>query len=247
MEEKKKLYQKWWFWVCIVIITLIVGFVLIMMVGFLVATSGIHIVAKEVQNIDNEATVYTSAGNNTVVVEIPNYSDSTKKDKMEKIEDVIKKYSNEDGILNDYSNFVLITKMNLNNKEDYFYNVDTYSLPSMTRDEDKSKIYIDFVEYTKESLSSSAYNSTATDLKGEDIELTQGNYVVGEDVKPGKYDVIAINGTSGNINIEGGSWHGILSDEKNDYGWEKTYKNLTLKNGQVIEITNGLQVKLEAK
>ena len=78
------------------------------------------------------------------------------------------------------------------------------------------------------SSNSNSASSTSSN-KGEDITLKQGNYVVGEDVKAGKYDVIAINGTSGNISIEGGSWHGILSDKNNDYGWEKTYSNLTLK------------------
>ena len=250
MEEKKKLYQKWWFWVCIVLLTLIVGSVLIMMVGFKIATSGISEVAMTVQSIDNEATVYSSAGNNTIVVEIPNYTDDTKKSKKENIENIIKDYCNYNGILSNYSKFVLITKINSDNKENYFYNINVYDLPSMVEDIEKSKVYLDFVEFTKESLGStttSSSNNANTTTKGENIELTQGSYVVGEDVKPGKYDVIAINGTSGNINIEGGSYHDILSDKKNNYGWEKTYKNLTLKNGQIVEITNGLQVKLEAK
>ena len=43
-----------------------------------------------IQDIDNEATLYSSAGGNTVVVEIPNYTDNTKKDKVEQIEKVIK-------------------------------------------------------------------------------------------------------------------------------------------------------------
>lgn len=247
--EEKKVYQKWWFWVCIVLLALIMGFVLIMMVGFKIATSGISEVAMTIQNIDNEATVYSSAGNNTVVVEIPNYTDNTKKDKKENIENTIKNYCNTNGILSNYSKFILITKINSDNKENYFYNINVYDLPSMVKNEEESKIYLDFVEFTKESLGNSTTSSstTTTTTKGEDIELTQGNYIVGEDVKPGRYDVIAINGTSGNINIEGGSYHDILSDKKNDYGWEKTYKNLTLKNGQIIEITNGLQVKLEAK
>jgi len=254
MEEnqKTKLYQKWWFWLCIVGIALIVGFVLIMMVGFNIATGGINEVAMKVQSIDNEATLYSSAGGNTVVVEMPNYKDDTKKDKKEKIENIIKEYASNGGILNNYSKFILIRKINSDDKKDYFYNTDIYALPSMIKNEYEGKVYIDFVEFTKESMSnpnasSSSSSNIITTTKGEDITLTQGNYTVGEDVKAGKYDVIAINGTSGNINIEGGSWHDVLSDKQNNYGWEKTYKNLTLKNGQIIEITNGLQIKLEAK
>lgn len=253
MEEKKtKLYQKWWFWLCMVLIALIISFTIIMMVGFSLATNGINEVARTIQDIDNEATLYSSAGGHTVVVEVPNYTDSTKKDKIEKIENAIKKYSKKDNILSNYSKFILITKMNSDNKSDYFYITHIYSLPSMAQLSEDGKTYIDFVEFTKESLgSSTSSNSNSTlstsSTKGEDITLKQGNYVVGEDVKAGKYDVIAINGTSGNISIEGGSWHGILSDKNNDYGWEKTYSNLTLKNGQTVKITNGLQVKLQAK
>lgn len=83
MEEKKtKLYQKWWFWLCMVLIALIISFTVIMMVGFSIATSGINEIAMTIQDIDNEATLYSSAGGNTVVVEIPNYTDNTKKDKV---------------------------------------------------------------------------------------------------------------------------------------------------------------------
>lgn len=247
MKEKNfKLYQKWWFWVCIVLTILIIGFAFIMIIGFNLATSGIHEVAISIQNIDNESTLYSSAGSNTVVVEIPNYTDATKKSQKENIEKTIAKYANNDDILSNYSKFVLITKMNSDNKQDYFYSITTYTLPDMQEIENEYKLYIDFIEFTKESLNTPT-TSSSNNTKGEDITLTQGNYVVGEDVKSGKYDVIAINGTSGNINIKGSSWSGILSDQENDYGWEKTFKNLTLTNGQIIEITNGLNVKLEAK
>ena len=126
MEEKKKLYQKWWFWLCIVLLTLIVGFVLIIVVGLSITTSGINEVALAVQNIDDEATVYTSAGMNTVVVEIPNYTDNTKKSKKENIENTIKKYSSSNKVLSNYSKFILITKINSDNTENYFYNINVY-------------------------------------------------------------------------------------------------------------------------
>lgn len=214
--------------------------------------SDIKKVSREIQKIDDETSIYISNQEDTIVVEMPNYSDSTKKEKKEKINNVVKKYAKNDEILSNYSKFIFITKINKDSKKGYFYSTSVYDLPSMTENKEEGKVYIDFAEFTKESLetsSTSSSSSSTTASKGEDIELTQGNYTVGEDIKAGKYDVIAINGTSGNINISG-NWHGILSDKENeqsDYGWEKTYKNLTLKNGEVIKITNGLQVKLQAK
>lgn len=250
MNEKKEtkkannFYQKWWFWICIVLVVIIISFTAIMMVGYNMATGGIGKVAMTIQSIDSEATVYSSAGGNTVIVEIPNYTDATKEDKKASIIKNIQTFASNNGELSNYSKFILITKMNSDNTQDYFYFTDVYSLPDMTKDTTISKSYVDFIGLTKETVGTTS--STSTTSKGEDITLTQGNYTVGEDVKAGKYDVIAINGTDGNISISS-NWHGILSDKTNNYGWEKTYKNLTLKNGEVIEITNGLQVKLQAK
>ena len=68
-----------------VLIALIISFTVIMMVGFSIATSGINEIAMTIQDIDNEATLYSSAGGNTVVVEIPNYTDNTKKTKLNKL------------------------------------------------------------------------------------------------------------------------------------------------------------------
>lgn len=249
MEENKvKLYKKWWFWVCIVIVTIIISFTIIMIVGYNMAASGIGRVARAIQSIDTEAVVYSSAGDNTVVVEIPNYKDDVKKDKKENIINSIKSFTKKNSELNTYSKFVLITKTGTDDNPEYFCSTTIYNLPDMTENSVLSKTYVDFVEITKvyASISSSSNNANISTNKGEDITLTQGNYTVGEDVKAGKYDIIAINGTEGNINISG-NWHGILSDKVNNYGWEKTYKNLILKNGEVIKITNGLQVKLQAK
>lgn len=161
-QEKTKLYQKWWFWLCIVLISLILAFVMIMAMGFQVATSGIHKVALDVQKIDNDSTVYSSAGGNTVVVEIPNYTDDTKEDQKNAIIKTIKNYASEGQVLNTYSKFILITKIPSDDKENYFVSSTVYELPSMNEITDESNIYIDFVEFTKESLSGSTNTSNST-------------------------------------------------------------------------------------
>ena len=165
MEEnvdKNKFYAKWWFWLCMVVTALIIGFVVIMSMGFVIATSGINEVALKVQKIDSEATLYSSAGGNTVVVEMPNYTDNTKKDKKENIEQIIKNYASNGSILENYSKFILITKINSEGKEDYFYNTSVYNLPSMTKVDSESKTYIDFVQFTTDSFGSSS-SSNKTD------------------------------------------------------------------------------------
>lgn len=90
--------------------------------------------------------------------------------------------------------------------------------------------------------------------KGEDIQLTVGTYIVGEDVKAGKYDVQAIKGM-GNFVVYGDGAIGGLkvnqvfsATEEQSYGmFGSTYNNLKLNNGDKIEINSNLEVKLIAK
>ena len=74
MEEKetkkeKTFYKKWWFWLIILAIVIAIGFTIIMAMAFEYARGGIHQVAFDVQSIDDEATVYSSAGENTIIVD----------------------------------------------------------------------------------------------------------------------------------------------------------------------------------
>ena len=258
MEEKevkkeKSFYKKWWFWVIVLAIVIIIAFTIIMGMAFNVATSGIHEVALSVQNIDNEAIVYTSAGGNTIIIEIPNYTDSTKEYKVDAIISLIKGYAKDNGILSNYSKVILCEKINSDsNIEDYFLTTKVYSLPSMTENTEQGDIYIDFIEYTKQSLSttSSGTTNTTEEQKGEDITLTAGKYTVGTDIKAGKYDAIAQAG-SGNFFVNGStSVNEILSIDAADntrYGYIDKYTNLTLENGDTVELRSNLKVLLQAK
>lgn len=90
--------------------------------------------------------------------------------------------------------------------------------------------------------------------KGQDIELKAGTYIIGEDVKAGKYDVQATKGM-GNFFVYGdGALGGIKvnqafsATESQSQGlFGSTYSNLKLNNGDKIEINSNLVVKLIAK
>ena len=247
-KKEKGLYKKWWFWLILLAIVIVIGFTTIMVMALNIATGGIHEVALAVQKIDSEATVYTSAGGNTIVIEIPNYSDDTKKYKEEAIKILIKGYTGENGILSNYSKAILCEKINSDdNIKDYFLSTKIYTLPDMTQDIDNSDVYIDFIEYTKKSLNTtSTTNNSTTTEKGENITLTAGKYIVGEDIKQGKYDAVAKKG-SGNFFVHGSSSVNEILSAKNDgWGIEK-YSNLNLKSGDTLEITSSLSVELQAK
>lgn len=248
-NNETKIYKKWWFWLIILVIIIVIGFTSIMIMALSIATSGIHEVALEVQKIDNEATVYTSAGGNTIIVEIPNYTDDTKQTKKEEIETLIKSYASGNNTLSDYSTAIIVLKLNSDpNLKDYFLSTTVYSLPTMTENTELSNIYIDFVEYTRQSLNTTSSNTgnLTEEQKGEDITLTAGKYMVGTDIKPGKYDAIA-QANRGNFFVDGSTTvNEILSAENDGFGIAK-YSNLVLKEGDTVEITSGLSVRLQAK
>lgn len=253
-KEKKPLYKKVWFWIILLAMIIVAGITIIMVTALFIVTTGIHEVARAVQNIDNEATVYTSAGGNTLIVEIPNYTDDTKKHKIETIEILLKGYAAKNGILNNYSKAIICTKINSDdNIENYFISTRVYSLPDMTQDINEGDVYIDFMEYTKKSLNTTDATNTTTDnnsMEGEDITLSAGKYTVGTDIKPGKYDAIAQAG-SGNFFVRGStSVNEILSidaSKNSNYGYIDKYSNITLKTGDTIELRSNLKVLLQAK
>lgn len=248
----KEIIKKWWFWGILLAIMIVVGITIIMVTALFITTTGIHKVAKTVQEIDNEATVYTSAGGNTLIVELPNYTDDTKKYKVEAIEIALKAYAGEDGILHNYSKAIICEKINSSedNIENYFIATKVYSLPDMTQDKEAGDIYIDFVEYTKKSLDTTDTTSNSSSAKGEDITLSAGKYTVGTDIKPGKYDAIAQSG-SGNFFVHGSnSVNEILSinaSQNANYGYIDKYSNITLKYGDTVELRSNLKVLLQAK
>ena len=59
---KKPIFKKWWFWVIILAVVIVIGITTIMVMALNIVKSGINEVALSVQGIDEEATVYTSAG-----------------------------------------------------------------------------------------------------------------------------------------------------------------------------------------
>lgn len=71
--------------------------------------------------------------------------------------------------------------------------------------------------------------------------FTAGNYTVGEDIPSGKYDVEWVSGL-GNCFTDG------MTESFGDaYTFITKFKNLTLKNGEVIGVTGTLEIKFISK
>lgn len=133
----KELIKKWWFWLISLGIIISIGITIIMVIALKMTTEGIHKVAYAIQSIDEGATVYSSAGNNTIIIELT--SDAS--DVRQQVENEIKNFSEKDGELQHYSNLIIYIPFNYNTTSYLVKNV--YKLPSMEQDISKEKIYID--------------------------------------------------------------------------------------------------------
>lgn len=143
MEEKKKLYQKWWFWICIVLLALIVGFVVIMIVAFNTATSGISGVAMQIQNISENTTLYSSAGGKSLILQIDHY-DNLKNGDLNKMLDIIKANSNT--VFSNYSKLIVLNYFDSDEgQKNYMLLIKEFSMPDFV--ETNSLNYIDYSMY----------------------------------------------------------------------------------------------------
>lgn len=240
-KNKKKIFKKWWFWSTIVAVVLVIAIVLVILLK-----PSLKKLSAEIQKIDSSVILYTALDKETIVIEIPNYTDEKKENKKEDVIETIEEYSKKNKIPKKYTKLIIITRIDSDENKDYFLNINKYKLPSMKENEDESMIYIDFLEFTKAMLGSSESSETTTTAKGEDITITAGKYTVGEDIKPGKYDAIAQSG-SGNFFVYGSNPVNEIMGVTDDSWYLRTYNNVNLKNGDTVEIKNNLKILLQAK
>lgn len=66
----KELIKKWWFWLISLLMLVVIGFVVITVIGFNLINPDKNLtsLAQELQEYDNNITVYQSAGKNTILI-----------------------------------------------------------------------------------------------------------------------------------------------------------------------------------
>lgn len=141
----------------------------------------------------------------------------------------------------------------------YSYGGTKESVKSQNKTEELA-IEKDDIEATNEKTRQTYEEDTSREIQ-QPFELTSGTYVVGEDIKNGKYDIIAIEGGSNVFVYE--TYDDYTSDNgypKQDYimgtgeireGYEFMYSekisNIKLENGNVLDIHSGLTVQMVEK
>lgn len=91
----------------------------------------------------------------------------------------------------------------------------------------------------------SASFTPTPDKRTEMTDLTAGNWVVGKDIKAGRYDITATAG-SGNLSTDDGDVNEILGMTKDNDTGQVTKVSVNLQNGQILE-TSLEGIKLTAK
>lgn len=142
-ETKDSILKKWWFWLILLIIVIIIAFVVIMWRAFSIVLDEIGTLAIDIQNVYEDATVYTSAGGNTIVIELRNW-DNDYSDKLNEIIDIVKAKIDK-GELSQYSKLITLAYLTGSETEDLLI-IHTHNMPDFTEAEE-TKQYIAFSEY----------------------------------------------------------------------------------------------------
>ena len=131
-----------------------------------------------------------------------------------------------------------------------FFKEASYFAPKIAGLEQKIKIIENKIEENKKQAADAAAKAEQERLASKNRTLGSGKYSVCTDIDPGTYDVTAISG-SGNLYVSGSNnlnhYVNELMDANGSYGWIQEYKNMALSCSDVLEIKNGLTVKITAK
>ena len=145
--DKRNIYKNWWFWVIILVIIIIVSITSIIIVAINKVKSGVSGVASEIQREYKDATLYSSAGENTLILELRHLKENSDISKIFKpIKDNIKTE------LSTYSKLIIIGYIDIDNKENAQIVQMVYNLPMLK--EQSTQIYID-EEYLQTSINNS--------------------------------------------------------------------------------------------
>lgn len=141
MEEKKKLYQKWWFWVCIAfVICVICSIVVIGLTQFRNKNNNLIDIQEQINNIGEHYSIYTT--NDKLVL----LGENLNKDNQSELQEVIKIIKeNINTTFKNYTTLICIDFMESDGKENELVLKQIYSLPDFTQEENYS--YINFDSY----------------------------------------------------------------------------------------------------
>ena len=147
MDEKKKIaiYKNWWFWVIILAIIIIVCFTSIVALRFSIILNEVKELGRDIKEISEDVTVYSSAEENTLIIELRNWSNDNAEE-MNQIITVVKNRVS-DGELQSYTKLITLAYLKSNDTPEVLLIKNEYNIPEFTQIEDDSNTYILYAEY----------------------------------------------------------------------------------------------------
>lgn len=209
----KDVIRKWWFWLIILIITIVIGFTAIVLLGYTLINPDKNLseLAKELQEYHENITVYQSAGKNTIIIEcvFDNSEDST--EKSEKIGEIIGKHISylsiyekvnidmfiKNGTKTTYSIDIATAQMNEEKTETWIlenslaYHEEQKKVEELQSKQEELNSSISSLESKKESLNTEIdkLSGEVIKIKGQPKTYPAGHLTVGTDVPSGKYKI----------------------------------------------------------
>lgn len=133
-----------------------------------------------------------------------------------------------------------------------FFKEASYFAPKIAGLEQKIKNIENKIAENKKQAADAAAKAEQEKLAKKNKTLGSGKYTACTDIDSGTYDVTAVSG-NGNLYVSGSNNldHYVnelmgANDSYKAYGYIKEYKNMTLSCGDVLEIKNGLTVRITA-
>ncbi len=259
----KELMKKWWFWVILLTICIILCFTSVIFIGFNIINPDKNLtkLANELQNYNNDIVVYQSAGKNIIVVDCYFKNDEEIKENNDNIGKIIGKYLNYLTIYNDirinmYSDegkkatFTIDIETSQIEKETeevwILENSTAYvkkeeNLKELQNKEEKLNSNISSLESKKDELNAQIekLNGDVIKLKGEPKTYPAGHLTAGTDIPTGKYKIY---GGSSNFVVYSSTGSLKVNIILGSGSYKVSEYIYTFKNGEKIEASSSFKL-----
>lgn len=213
----KDLIKKWWFWLILLAIVIVIGFTSIILIGFNMINPDENLtnLSKDLQNYYEDITVYQSAGKNTIIIDCCFNSKEDATEKSEKIGEIVGKYIDylsvyenininmhtKDGIKTNFTIDIETREIKEDREEVWIledsiaYNEEQNKLKELQTKESELNSKISSLENKKQTLNTEIeqLNGEIIKLKGEPKAYPAGQLTAGTDLPVGKYKIYGGN------------------------------------------------------
>lgn len=191
VKKEKNFYKKWWFWVIIAIMIAIVSFTSIILIGFYMINPDKNLteIAKELQNYDNNITIYQSADKNIILINLNANTIEEINDKSRKIGEILGKYLEYLGMYNDI-------KFNISTKEGEKTTF-TFDIETKKVNEETNEIWIldDSVAYNKKQEELKELETKKSELSTDIASLEEKKQTLNSEIEQLNGEAIKLKGT----------------------------------------------------